>query len=204
MTRFLSLFGFLAFLTLTFAPLTSQAGDKSVSDKEAIAFVKNTAERGLTFLSDPSSSENKKKDEFRKLLNANFDMDAIARFSMGRYWNAANAAQKSEYMNLFRKMIVNVYAQRFGDYKGEKFEVKAARPVGKGDALVSSYIMPVNGGENIQVDWRIRDTGGALKIVDVYVAGVSMSVTQRADFSSVIQRGGGDVGVLIDYLKQKS
>jgi phospholipid transport system substrate-binding protein len=101
-------------------------------------------------------------------------------------------------------MVVNVYTQRFGDYKGQKFEVKSARPVGNDDVLVSSFIVPTDGSDNIQVDWRVRNRGGSIKIVDVLVAGVSMSVTQRSDFSSVIQRGGGKLDVLIDYLKQKS
>jgi phospholipid transport system substrate-binding protein len=100
-------------------------------------------------------------------------------------------------------MVVNDYTQRFGDYKGQKFQVKSARPVGNGDVLVSSEIIPTDGTEAIQVDWRVRPKSGTYKIVDVLVAGVSMSVTQRSDFSSVIQRGGGKVDVLINYLKQK-
>ncbi|HAJ90272.1 MAG TPA: hypothetical protein DCM27_04565 [Rhodospirillaceae bacterium] len=131
-------------------------------------------------------------------------MEAIGRFTLGRYWNVATPAQQTEYQALFRKMVVNVYAQRFGDYKGQKFEVKSARPVGNEDVLVSSFIIPTDGSDNIQVDWRVRNRGGSFKIVDVLVAGVSMSVTQRSDFSSVIQRGGGKLDVLIDYLKQKS
>ena len=58
-----------------------------------------------------------------------------------------------------------------------------------------------NGGEEVQVDWRVRNKGGSYKIVDVLVAGVSMSVTQRSDFASVIQRGGGNVDALIAELK---
>lgn len=174
------------------------------NEQLALNFVKDTAEKGLTFLSKPNSSEEEKKAEFKKLLNSSFDMDSIGRFTLGRYWNVATPAQQTEYQALFRKMVVNVYAQRFGDYKGQKFEVKSARPVGNDDVLVSSFIVPTNGGDNIQVDWRVRNRGGALKVVDVLVAGVSMSVTQRSDFSSVIQRGGGKLDVLIDYLKQKS
>ena len=174
------------------------------NEQLALNFVKDTAEKGLTFLSKPSSSEDEKKAEFKKLLNSSFDMEAIGRFTLGRYWNVATPAQQTEYQALFRKMVVNVYAQRFGDYKGQKFEVKSARPVGNEDVLVSSFIIPTDGSDNIQVDWRVRNRGGSFKIVDVLVAGVSMSVTQRSDFSSVIQRGGGKLDVLIDYLKQKS
>ena len=41
------------------------------------------------------------------------------------------------------------------------------------------------------------------KIIDVIVAGVSMSVTQRSDFASVIQRGGGQVNVLLAHLRSE-
>jgi phospholipid transport system substrate-binding protein len=131
-------------------------------------------------------------------------MDTIGRFALGRYWNTASPAQQKEYSALFKKMVVEVYTQRFGDYKGQKFEVKSARPVGNGDALVTSFIIPTDGGDNIQVDWRVRNKNGAMKIVDVLVSGVSMSVTQRSDFSSVIQQGGGKIDVLIDYLRKKA
>ena len=45
--------------------------------------------------------------------------------------------------------------------------------------------------------------GGALKITDVYVGGVSMKVTQRDEFSAVIQRNGGQIGALLVQLRQK-
>ena len=199
-----SLFTLFAMLLLAIfsAPLLAKAaGD---NEQASLDFVKATAEKGLTFLSRPNSTEEEKKSEFKSLLGNSFDMDSIARFSLGQYWNTTTPTQKQEYMALFRKMVVNVYAQRFGDYKGQKFEVKSARPVGNGDVLVTSFIIPTDGSDNIQVDWRVRNKGGTMKIVDVLVSGVSMSVTQRSDFSSVIQRGGGSVDVLLKYLKEKS
>jgi phospholipid transport system substrate-binding protein len=188
--------------TFSFGIAPSYAVDNS--EQAALDFVKGTAEKGLTFLSNPSATQENKKQEFKKLLNNSFDMDTIGRFALGRYWNTASPAQQKEYSALFKKMVVEVYTQRFGDYKGQKFEVKSARPVGNGDALVTSFIIPTDGGDNIQVDWRVRNKNGAMKIVDVLVSGVSMSVTQRSDFSSVIQQGGGKIDVLIDYLRKKA
>lgn len=193
----------LAFIALSAIFFASPSYAADSSEQEAVNFVKSTAERGLSFLSKPDSTMDEKKEEFRKLLGGSFDMDTIARFSLGRYWNTASANQQKEYTALFRKMVVNVYAQRFGEYKGQKFEVKSARPVGNGDFLVTSVIVPVDGGDNIQVDWRVRNKGGTNKIVDVLVAGVSMGVTQRADFASVIQQGGGKIDSLLKYLKER-
>ncbi len=174
------------------------------SEAGALQFVKSTAEDGLKFLSNPKSTQEQKRAEFKKLLNNSFDLETIGRFSLGRYWNQATDTQKKEYLALFKKMVIDVYTGRFSDYKGQKFEVTTARAIGNADTLVSSQIIPTDGGENIQVDWRVRNKGSGFKIVDVYVAGVSMGVTQRSDFSSVIQKGGGNVDVLINHLKTKS
>jgi len=201
MSRILA--AFFSFLILSTGTVFSAASAANPAEQAAVDFVKATAERGLTFLSNPNSTQDQRKAEFKKLLSSSFDMDTIARFSLGTYWNTATPAQKKQYSDLFRKMVVNVYAERFKDYNGQKFEVKSARPVGSSDALVTSNIIPVDGGDPVQVDWRVRNKNGEMKIVDVLVAGVSMSVTQRSDFSSVIQQGGGKVDVLIDYLKKK-
>lgn len=167
----------------------------------AFKFVQDTAERGLKFLSNPNADVTDKRAEFRKLLDNSFDLDTIGRFALGTYWRSATPAQQKEYQGLFRKMVVDVYTARFNDYKGQKFEAKGFRAISPTDTLVNSSIIPVDGGQPITVDWRVRNKGGSYKIVDVLVAGVSMSVTQRSDFASVIQRGGGNVDVLINHLK---
>jgi phospholipid transport system substrate-binding protein len=167
----------------------------------AFKFVQSTAEAGLKFLSNPQSQQDEKKREFRKLLDSSFDLDTIGRFALGRYWNTATPQQREDYLVQFRRMVVDVYANRFDDYKGQKFEAKTFRAISPTDTLVTSYIKPVDGSADIQVDWRVRSKGNTYKIVDVLVSGVSMSVTQRSDFASVIQRGGGNVDVLINHLK---
>jgi phospholipid transport system substrate-binding protein len=45
------------------------------------------------------------------------------------------------------------------------------------------------------VDWRVRKADGRFKIVDVHVEGVSMALTEREEFGSVIQRKGGVAGL---------
>lgn len=180
----------------------ASAGQAGAQEKGAFDFVKATTDRGLKFLADPNSTKAQKTAEFRKLLDQSFDLDTIGRFALGRYWNTATDAQKSEYLKLFRKMVVDVYTQRFDDYKGQDLQVKSFRSIGNQDTLVSSFMVPTDGSEQVPIDWRVRSKNGGYKIVDVLVAGVSMSVTQRSDFASVIQRGGGNVDALIAELKK--
>jgi phospholipid transport system substrate-binding protein len=164
-------------------------------------FIASMGDRGINFLGDTTLSMEAKKAEFKSLLNESFDMATIGRFALGLYWKSATPAQQVEYQKLFNTMIVKVYSQRFSDYKGQKFEVRGARKEGDKDSIVSSFIVPPDGPE-VKVDWRVRNKGGAYKVVDIMVEGVSMSQTQRADFASVIQRGGGKIDVLLDHLRK--
>lgn len=163
-------------------------------------FVQSMANRAIGFLGNEGLSQAQKKNSFRKLLQDSFDMKTIGRFSLGRYWRFATPDQRNEYQKLFEKMVINVYSDRFSEYTGQKFETRSFREEGTKDTLVTSYIVPEQGPE-IEVEWRVRYKKGRYKVVDVIVEGVSMSVTQRSDFSSVIQRGGGEVSALLTYLK---
>jgi len=164
-------------------------------------FVTDMGEDAIGFLSNDKLSASQKKTSFRKLLNRNFDMDTISRFALGRNWRTATPAQRKEYQRLVNDMIVDVYSTRFNDYQGQSFEVKSSKPTGKSDYLVSTLIVP-DQGQKVKVDWRVRDKNGRLKIIDVIVEGVSMTLTQRSEFASVVQRGGGNVDALIAHLKK--
>jgi phospholipid transport system substrate-binding protein len=68
--------------------------------------------------------------------------------------------------------------------------------------VVTSEIVRSNGAP-VGVDWYLINLGGQWKITDVYVGGVSMKVTQRDEFASIIQRNGGRVEALLQQLRQK-
>ena len=69
--------------------------------------------------------------------------------------------------------------------------------------LVQSQIIRPNGAPPAKVDWLVAKGDNGYKIVDVDVEGVSMILTQREEFSSVIQRSGGTVAALNKELQQK-
>ena len=45
---------------------------------------------------------------------------------------------------------------------------------------------------------------GNYKIIDVVVEGISMAITPRSEFASVIQRGGGAFGSLLTQLRKRT
>jgi phospholipid transport system substrate-binding protein len=181
--------------------------DNAGLDEEAAAgarnFVDNMGKRAIGFLSDAALSQEERRMAFRGLLEDSFDMKTIGRFALGTYWRTADPGQKQTYLQLFNDMIVNVYSRRFEEYDGQNFDIKGYSTKGRRDVLVNSYIIP-QGDPKVRVDWLVRYKDGRYRIVDVIVEGVSMSITQRSDFSSIIQRGGGRIDVLLDHLKAQT
>ncbi|MEJ0069691.1 MAG: ABC transporter substrate-binding protein [Pseudomonadota bacterium] len=125
-----------------------------------------------------------------------------ARFVLGRYWRTATDPQKAEFLKLFEDMIVKTYNSRFTEYKGELFSVTGTRVDGD-SAMVTTNVVQPNGRQAVKVDWRVLKPQGKLKIVDVIIEGVSMSVTQQQEFGSVIQRSGGQIDGLLSTMRER-
>ncbi|HXC90349.1 MAG TPA: ABC transporter substrate-binding protein [Stellaceae bacterium] len=140
---------------------------------------------------------------FRELFSDDFDVPGIARFVLGRYWRLATPDQQQEFIRLFTNYIAFVYSNELAEYSGETLRVTGTRAAPDGQ-LVSSEIMRTNGQPPAPVDWLLVPVDGAYKIRDVIVESVSMAVTQRSEFASVIQRNGGQVQGLIIALRQKT
>ena len=59
-------------------------------------------------------------------------------------------------------------------------------------------------GEAIHVNWRVRKHGEGYKIVDIIAEGISIAVTLRSEYVSVLKRNGGDVDALTLVLREKA
>ncbi len=140
---------------------------------------------------------------FRQLFREDFDVPGIARFVLGRYWRIATEPQQQEFIKLFTDYIALAYSNRLAEYSGETLHVIGSRP-GPDGSVVSSEIIRPSGAPPAKVDWVLTQHAGTYKINDVVVEGVSMAVTERSEFASVIQRNGGQVQGLITALRQKT
>jgi phospholipid transport system substrate-binding protein len=151
---------------------------------------------------DKNVDPNLRVARFRELFRRDFDVPGIARFVLGHYWRLATPAQQQEYVTLFTDYIALVYADRLAEYAGATLRVTGSRPAPDGE-LVSTEIIRAAGQAPAHLDWLLTPQNGTYKITDVIVDGVSMAVTQRSEFASVIQRNGGQVQGLITALRQK-
>ena len=182
-------------------PLGWRPGRAAPSAEAAQTLIEQVSAEVLAILSDSGLSDRQKFDALVELLSQPIDLDLVARLILGRHWRAASDAQRQEYLELFRDYALANLASKLHLYQGQSFEVTGAKVVSDSDALVASRILD-DGQGPLQVDWRLREWDqGGLVVIDVIVAGVSLIVTLRAEFSAVIERQGFD-GLLAE-LRQR-
>lgn len=184
-----------SFMFSTMAP----AADKGL---RAENFIDKLSTEAIALVSNKEMDTDTKRGGFAKLLSQGFDMAWIGQFVLGQNWNLATPEQRAEYLRLFEEIIVYTYSKRFNDYSGQQIKVVGNQLGKRKYVFVKSQIFdPVRAGSTINITWRLLPKDESFKIVDVVIEGVSMGVTQRNEYNSVIQRNGGKVIALIEAMR---
>lgn len=199
-------------LTLVFAvasPLavahaeTAAQGHNEAIQTESGKFVQNLGNTAIGIIADKTVNASQRNQKFRDILRNSFDLQTIGRFVIGRSWNSANPAQQKEYMELFEGLVIKSYGDRLTIYTGEGFTVTGVRPESEKDSIVTSQITHPDGSQPTAIDWRVRKRDGKLGVIDVVVEGVSLSVTQRQEYSAIIQRDNGKLDGLLSMMRDQ-
>ena len=172
----------------------------AASDDPAIAFVQGVGDDVVAILGNKDNSTFAEREAaFRDVMVRGFDVPLVTRFVIGRHWKSATDEQRAEFSAIFLDFLARVYASRFDSYSygGEQFTVRSAIADESGDTIVRARVARPSGADPVELDFRVRTRDGTHKVVDLYVEGISMLLTHRVEFSSVINRKGID-GLLRD------
>jgi phospholipid transport system substrate-binding protein len=166
--------------------------------QSASALVQNLGGEVLAILKS-GTPEDQRRSKFRELFAKRFAVAEMAQFSLGHHWRNINDQQRKEYVEIFRDYVASIYANRFAGYSGEQFKVVDERADANDSRQVSAEIVQPKG-NNTALAFRVTHADGDFRIVDVKVEGVSLLVTKRSEFNSMIQRKG--FAAFLDELKR--
>ena len=167
------------------------------------SFVTRIGGQAIKVMTDPTIARDKRETQFRGLLQEAFDMETVGRLVLSRYWQVATPEERAEFMRLFEDHLVQIYTTRFQGYTGVGLKVAGLRR-DQNSEIVHSSIMRPGGAPPVALDWRIETSNGRLVVTDLVVEGLSMVITQRSEFASVIQQSGGRVAGLIEALRKRT
>jgi len=177
-------------------------GSAVASNPEAEAMIQGIGDQVTTLLQDKSLTLDQRADSFRGILTDHFNLKAIGKFVLGKYWRSASDDDKDSFISLFKEVTVYNYATKFQEYTAETFKVTGSRKEDDGAVMVLSEITRPEGAP-VHVHWKIYEKEGTPLIYDVFLENVSMSITQRSEYASVIQKEGGTLSGLNGVLEAK-
>lgn len=167
----------------------------------AMGFVKELSSNVLKQLTGTEISDSERVKRLRKLLVEHFDVPAVGKFVLGVYWRRASEEQFKQFLKLYEIYVAHNYAGLFKKYQGETIDVVREQPGGDGTVQVIGRINQVSG-PPISMEMRVYEKAGTYKALDLKIEGVSMPLTHRKQFASIISRSSNGVQGLIDALKK--
>jgi len=85
-------------------------------------------------------------------------------------------------------------------YRNEQVQITAEREEPRGDRTVLTRV--VGNDEDFSINYRLRQTQGEWRIIDIIVEGVSLVSNFRSQFQEIIANGGPEK--LLQLLREKN
>jgi phospholipid transport system substrate-binding protein len=184
-------------ISLTLGIATSWAGEPTQQIKE-------TTDKILAILSNPSLKGTAQAEERRKVIgqtvDERFDWEEMSRRSLARHWAARTPEEKKEFMGLFRDVLERTYLNKVDDYSGEAVTYE-------GDTIDGNYAsvkvkIVTSKGKEIPVEYRVMKKQTQWLVYDMTIEGVSFVNNYRSQFNSILSKS--PYSELVKRLKDKA
>lgn len=197
--------GIIAAVALCCAIIGAQGVARTAAAAQpAKAFLEDLAVTAMNQLADAEIAQAEREANFRSLFRQNFDLEAIGRFVLARYWRAASENQRVSFLATFEDVLVQRFLPLFRQAAGPDLNfVREATDNSQPDLVIVKSVISAIGEEPIRVDWRLAHNGEAYKILDIVAEGVSLAITYRQEYASVVSQAGGNVDALTEQLRAK-
>jgi phospholipid transport system substrate-binding protein len=189
------------FLTLCLVTGLTQAAVKSPE-----AVVKETADGVISRIESQRSALEANPSQVYDLVNElvipHFDFISMSKWVLGKNWKSANEAQRSEFIEQFKTLLVRTYARALLEYSGQEVKYFPVEQNPKSNLAVVKTELTSSGAQPFPVAYRMHQKNEQWKVVDVAVDGVSLVSTYRGSFATQIKKNGFDA--LIQQLADKN
>lgn len=165
--------------------------------------LKQSVDRVLAILNDPTlkgtAKTQERRQKVKEIIYSTFDFNEMAKRSMGPHWQKRTPEEQKEFVRLFTVLLEDAYLETLESYSGEKIRFVNERQ-DKNFAEVNSKLID-NKGTEFSIDYRLQNTNGDWKVVDVVIENVSLVNNYRAQFNRVLAKS--SYADLLETMKQK-
>jgi len=159
----------------------------------------------VPLLNGQSSDYAARKEAFRAIYRANFDNIGIVAAVAGPGYRQASPEQRRQLDAAFEDYIVAIYSTQLARYyTGEKLLVLRSETDGDVAVVISVLLPRDSRAEATEIKWRLVNVAGSLRIRDVVIDRISISLSLRREFASLSRQQDSDVDTLIAALRRKT
>jgi phospholipid transport system substrate-binding protein len=166
--------------------------------------LRQTTDKVLAILSDPTLKPQSKTKERRELLlkvvDERFDWEEMARRSLARHWVQRTPDEKQEFTQLFKELLERVYMDKVEGYSWNKIAYEGELIDGDYAAVKVKVFTAKD--QTIQVEYRTKKKGNHWLVYDFIVEGVGLVNNYRTQFNEIILKS--SYQELVKRLKTKS
>jgi phospholipid transport system substrate-binding protein len=157
----------------------------------------------LEVLRDPAlkaeSAKETKKERLRSIYDRMFDDVELSRRTLALNWNKLTAAQRQEFVHLYRQILEKAYVDKILDYTDEKIVFDKESKLSENQSEVPTRI--VTSSKEIPISYRVIMKDGVWKVYDVVIENVSLVQNYRTQFNDIL--GKNTPEQLLEILRKK-
>jgi len=136
-------------------------------------------------------------------INNNFAGAGIAKFVAGKSWSSASKETKKEYIQLFKKHLALNISSIMQGYSNQEYELINSKYDEKNKVSMINMKIYSNTG-NLLVVWRVKKSKDRYFVIDLIVADISLVVTKRSEFNSMLKKIDGKLSELNNILRSQN
>ena len=122
-----------------------------------------------------------------KTINNNFAGTGIAKFVAGEAWKKSDKSTKKIYIDNFKRHLALNIASMMQGYSDLTYELTKSKYDSKNQVtLIDMEIFSDTG--SVIVTWRVKESKDRLYVIDLIVADISLVVTKRSEFNSMLKK----------------
>ena len=132
-------------------------------------------------------------------INNNFAGTGIAKFVAGEAWKKSNKNTKTTYIDNFKRHLALNIASMMQGYSDQTYELTKSKYDNKNQiTLIDMEIFSDTG--SVVVTWRVKKSKDRFFVIDLIVADISLVVTKRSEFNSMLKKVDNDLSKFNEVL----
>ena len=172
---------------------------QDVNANEAKNWLNNEIDKIISAYQNTDLPNENKFLMIEQTINNNFAGTGIAKFVAGKSWNAASKETKLEYIKIFKRHLALNIASMMQGYSEQTYKLTKSKYDQKNQVtLIDMEIFSDTG--SVVVTWRVKESKERFFVIDLIVADISLVVTKRSEFNSMLKKVNNDLSKFNEVL----